>query len=469
MVRLTKKDLHRYQRRAIDFVKDTNYCGLFIGCGLGKSIITLTAIQEMMDEVEIEKVLVVAPKKVAESTWSDEVEKWSHLKHIRTSIILGDEKKRTKALLADADIYVTSRDNFVWLVMQYLGASKQPLKTRKWPFDMVVIDELTSFKSSTSKRFKYFKRMRPFMRRVVGLTGTPTPNGLKDLWGQMYCIDMGDALGRTKTGYINNYFNTFSRGGIIINMTPRPGAEEQIVKKISPKVLTMKAEDYLELPPMIEQTRWVRLPEKDMARYKDFEKECVLQFSEDDAPVSVASNAAVLCNKLLQYSNGAIYTDDGGVMELNKEKLDTAVEIIQDARDQGENVLVFYSFQHDADRLTEALKGMKVRRYKDERDLKDWNDGKIEVLLTHPASTAYGLNLQRGGHIIVWYGTGWNAELYEQGNARLARQGQEKPVVVYRLVCKDTMDERAMNAVIGKISSQKAMIQSLKEMKRMLR
>lgn len=451
---------HEYQKRAIRFVEDNPYCCLFLDMGLGKTVSTLTAISRMIDDCEVNKVLVVAPKKVAESTWSQECQKWNHLKYLRVSVILGTAKQRIAAMAKDADIYVTGRDNFCWMV--------ETLSNR-WPYDMVVLDELTSFKTTKSQRFKAFKAVRPKMVRVVGLTGTPTPNGLKDLWGQMYCIDLGKRLGRTKGGYLQMYFDTYTRNNIMMKCDLKRGAEEAIYGQIRDIALTMTAEDYLTLPPLIETTRRVTLSDKMRSMYDDFERENILEFAERTEDqmnqAIIASSAAALMNKLMQFANGAIYADEErNVREIHDEKMDALMELIEEAQAGGESVLVFYQFQHDYQRAMQRkeLKGLSVRKYEGDQDLVDWNNRKIDVLFTHAASTAYGLNLQHGGNVIVWYGTGFNAELYLQGNARLHRQGQTSPTRVYRLVVEGTVDEDAALAVANKVENQKAMLDALK-------
>ena len=457
---MNRQNLHKYQERAVDFIIEHKSAALFLQMGLGKSVITLTAISDLLDNIEIEKVLVVAPKKVAESTWAQEAQSWEHLRHLRTSVILGTPKQRDIALHTDADVYITSRD----LVVDVL----EKAANEKIVFDMLVLDELTSFKSSKSKRFKAVRKARPFIRRVVGLTGTPTPNGLVDLWAQMYCIDMGMCLGRSKTKFVDAFFDTITHQGIVIKCTPKFGAEKDIYKKLEPVALTMKAEDYLELPPLIEKTIKVIPTVPTLNRYTEFERENVLLYHDaiQDQPQNiVASSAAALCNKLCQFANGAIYNEEHLPIWIHDEKIDMLMELIESSLASGSGVLVFYQFQHDCHRIMERkeLKGLRVRKYEGDADLQAWNKGEIDVLLTHAASTAYGLNLQKGGHVVIWYGTGWNAELYLQGNARLHRQGQREPVIVYRLIVGQTMDETALKAIESKISTQEAMLSALKE------
>lgn len=457
---MNRNQLHKYQERAVEFIINHRAAALFLQMGLGKSVITLTAIADLIDSIEIANALVVAPKKVAESTWTQEAQAWDHLRHLRTSVILGTPKQREKALLTDADVYITSRD----LIVNVLEEAK---KAKRY-FDMLVLDELTSFKSSKAKRFKAIRKVRPFFYRCVGLTGTPTPNGLVDLWAQMYCVDMGECLGRSKTKYLEAFFDRYIRAGITLSCTPKRGAEEAIYKMLEPVALTMKAEDYLELPPLIEKTIKVTPTLATLNRYIEFERENVLLYNDEtqDQPQNiVASSAAALCNKLCQFANGAVYNEEHNAITIHDEKMDMLMEIIETARAEGSSVLIFYQFQHDCTRIQarKELSSARVRKYEGDEDLQAWNKGEVDVLLTHAASTAYGLNLQRGGHIVVWYGTGWNAELYLQGNARLHRQGQKQPVIVYRLVLDMTMDCTALRAVEGKISSQEAMLTALKE------
>ena len=448
---------YEYQRRAIAFVKAHKEAGLFLGCGLGKSVVTLTAVRELVDECEVDRVLVVAPKKVAESTWAAEAEKWDHLRGLRVSLVLGDARRRAAALRAEAEVYVTSRDLFAWVAAQ-----------KPWRFDMLVLDELTSFKNSASVRFKALRRVRRKTERVVGLTGTPAPNGLKDLWAQMWCLDMGRALGPFKGRFLDTYFDTFRRNNIPLRITPRPGAEEAIFAKIAPEVLTMKAEDWLELPPMLERTVPVRLSEEVMGRYRAFERERVLfaseRLREDGSPSVVAANAAALCNKLCQFASGAVYDDEGAAMEVHGEMMEALMELLESAAAGGEHVLVFYQFRHEWERFEPLGRraGWRVRKYEDDADLRAWNAGEVDVLFAHPASTSYGLNMQAGGHVAVWLGTGFNAELYVQGNARLHRQGQKEPTRVYGLVAAGTAMEYAAGVVAGKVDAQDAMINFLK-------
>lgn len=442
-----------YQKTAMRWILEKPRCGLFLDMGLGKTVSTLTAVQQMIDDCEIDRVLVVAPKKVAETTWSTEAEKWEHLRDLKVVKVLGTEKQRCLALEQKADVYVTGRDNFVWLVGKYGG---------QLPFDALVIDELTSFKSAKSQRFKAMRIAVPSVKRVIGLTGTPAPNGLIDLWAQMYCIDQGERLGKSVSRYRENYFETHKWNNIVVRCDVKKGCEEIIRNKIADICLSMQAKDYLQLPDMITHTVTVHLSAKVMAAYTKFEKDKVLEFEAEhgDEPANILANSAAgLMNKLSQFANGAIYDEEKQVHALHDEKIDRLVEIVEAAN--GNSVLVFYQFKHDVPRIMSKLKGYKVRTYQGEADLEDWNDGKIDVLLAHPASTAYGLNMQQGGHYIVWFGTGWNLEHYQQANARLHRQGQQHPVTVYKLICAGTVDERASTALEDKKGVQQSLLDSL--------
>ena len=442
-----------YQRTAMQWIVDKPKCGLFLDMGLGKTVSTLTAIQQLIDDCEVSRVLVVAPKKVAETTWSTEAQKWEHLHDLKVVKVLGTEKQRCLALSQKADVYVTGRDNFVWLVGKYGG---------RLPFDTLVIDELTSFKSAKSERFKAMRIALPSVHRVIGLTGTPAPNGLIDLWAQMYCLDQGERLGRSVTKYRGAYFETHRWNNIVVRCDVKKGCEEIIRNKIADICLSMQAKDYLQLPDLITHTATVELTPKVREAYERFEREKVLEFKTEHGqePANVlAQSAAGLMNKLAQFANGAVYDDSMQVHEVHSEKLDRLAEIVEAAN--GNSVLVFYQYKHDVTRITAKLKDYRVRAYQGEKDLNDWNAGQIDVLLAHPASTAYGLNMQQGGHYIVWFGTGWNLEHYQQANARLHRQGQQHPVQVYKLICAGTVDEKASAALEGKKGVQQSLLDSL--------
>ncbi len=444
---------YEYQQTAIKWIIKNQRCGLFLDMGLGKTVSTLTAIQQLMDDCEVSRTLVVAPKKVAETTWTTEAQKWDHLKSMKVSKVMGTEKQRKLALAEKADVYVIGRDSFVWLVGIYGGML---------PFDVLVIDELTSFKSSKSNRFKAMRMATPTAKRVIGLTGTPAPNGLIDLWAQMYCIDMGERLGRSVTKYRETYFETHKWNNIIVRCNVKKGCDEIIRSKIADICLSMQAKDYLQLPDLINHTIKVQLSATTMQAYTKFEREKVLQFQDEhqgETANVLAQSAAGLMNKLSQFANGAIYDEDRNVHQVHDEKLDRLAEIIEAAN--GSSVLVFYQYKHDAARIAEKFKGLRVKVYTDEKQLIEWNAGQVDILLAHPASTAFGLNMQDGGHYIVWFGTGWNLELYQQANARLHRQGQQYPVQVYNLVCSGTVDERAEAALENKRGVQQGLLDSL--------
>ena len=401
----------------------------------------------MYDRFEVSRVLVIAPKRVAEDTWSREHAKWDHLKDLRISLVTGTAAQRKKALAADADIYVIGRDNVVWLT-QILPS---------WDFDMVVIDELSSFKSNQAKRFKELRKVIPASRRVVGLTGTPSPNSLMDLWAELYLLDRGERLGKTIGCYREEYFRPGKTDGhVIYSWEPRKGAREKIERLISDICVSMSAEDYLELPERIDVEVPVTLSVDERKVYEQMEREQVIDLDGDDA--IVALNAAAVMNKLLQMANGAVYTESGGVVKIHEAKLDKLEEIVDTA---GEPVLVFYSYKHDKDAIQRRIKG--AREIKSPKDIADWNSGKIPVLIAHPASVGYGLNLQDGGHVIVWYGLTWSLEQYQQANARLYRQGQQKPVIVHHLITEGTVDEQVMRALKAKDTSQAALLTALKE------
>lgn len=441
---------YHYQAYATQWIIDKKKSALFLEMGMGKSVSTLTAILELMyDYFEVAKVLVIAPLRVASATWEDEVEKWDHLNGLRISKVLGSEKQRVAALYKKADIYIINRENVTWLVERLHS---------DWPFDMVVIDELSSFKSSKAQRFKALKKVRPFIKRIVGLTGTPAPNGLIDLWPQMYLLDGGERLGKTVTGYREKYFLPDKRNQMMVyTWKLKDDAEEAIYEKLSDLCVSMKAMDYLELPERIDNIIPVKLPKKAKAQYNELEKELILSIESTDV---LAGSAAVLANKLLQMANGAVYDEDGEVKHIHDEKLKALDELMEAAG--GKPVLLFYGYQHDKDRLLKHLKNVQPRFLQTDQDIKDWNQGKIQVLLAHPASAGHGLNLQAGGNIIIWFGLTWSLELYQQANARLWRQGQKQTVVIHHIIAKDTIDERVMKALEAKDVSQAALIEAVR-------
>lgn len=393
--------------------------------------------------------MVIAPLRVAQSTWSGEIEKWDHLQGLRLAKVLGSEKQRIEALHQPADIYIINRENTEWLV-NYYG--------RKWPFDMVVIDELSSFKNPRSKRFRALRKVRPLIKRIVGLTGTPAPNGLIDLWSQIYLLDQGERLGKTLTGYRNRYFDPGRRNqNIVFEWIPKPFAEERIYEKISDICVSMKAEDWLQLPERIDNVIEVELPEKAKSQYNQLEKDLILPLLDSDV---TAANAAVLTNKLLQMANGAIYDEFGEAKEIHDVKLEALEEAVEAAN--GKPVMVVYAYKHDLDRIRKRLKKYNPRTLDSDQDVQDWNAGKIQVLLLHPASGGHGLNLQTGGNIIVWFGLTWGLEYYQQANARLYRQGQTERVIVHHIVAKGTMDEEVLKALTGKASTQNDLMDAVK-------
>ena len=423
--------------------------------GLGKTVTTLTAVKELKyNRFEVRKVLVIAPKKVAEGTWTKEKDKWEHTKMLRVSQVLGSRTKRVRALNSPADIYIINRENVVWLVDYYRNS---------WPFDMVVVDESSSFKSHKAKRFKALSSVGLHINRLVELTGTPSPNGLDDLWAQLYLLDGGERLGKKYTQFRERYFQPDRRGadGMIYSYEAKPGTEESILRKISDICISMKAEDYLELPEITFHQIPVVLDAKAEKAYRELERKMVLEIPEDEEEISVAS-AAALSNKLLQLANGAIYDDDRNVHEVHNCKIEAFLELIESL--QGKPALVFYNYQHDRERILRALEKSKlrIRELKDTQDEDDWNAGRIDILLTHPASSAYGLNLQQGGNHVVWFGLTWNYELYTQANKRLHRQGQTERVIIHHLVCEGTRDEDVMQALERKDDVQEWVMQSLK-------
>lgn len=392
------------------------------------------------------KVLVIAPKRVAEDTWTTEHKKWDHLKGLKIVRILGTAKERTKALDQEGDVYIITRDNIAWLV-ELLG--------RRWDFDTVVIDELSSFKNNASKRFKKLKIVRPFIKRIIGLTGTPAPNGYQDLWAQIYLLDRGERLGKTLTEFRKRYFNALFRQGYN-EYELRPGAKEQIDEAIKDICISMKAKDYLNLKEPLYINRLAKLDKKEFDVYKQMEKDAVIEYGDDEA-ISAVSAAAVT-NKLLQLANGAVYNEERDVIKLHDKKLEVLEELIEEAN--GEPVLVFYNFKHDRDRILEKFK--EVRILDTEQDIKDWNDKKIKILLAHPASAGHGLNLQAGGSIIIWFGLNWSLELYQQANARLNRQGQTEAVRIYHILAEKTVDERVLEVLKGKNLRQEDLLRKLK-------
>lgn len=445
---------HSYQRYAIERILQDNSLGLFLDMGLGKTVITLTAINDLkFNRWAVSRCLVVAPKKVAEATWSHEAEKWDHLRHLKIVPVLGSLKKRVQALHTPGDIWVINRENVPWLVEYFRN---------NWPFDMVVLDESSSFKNPQSKRFKAMKLVMPRIARLVLLTGTPAPNGLEDLWAQIYLLDAGERLGRTISSYREAFFTQdYARPGQMYRTyTPQQDAESRIQAAISDICVSMKSEDYLELPDYIESTVPVALDAKAKRAYDKLEKEMLL---EVDTQLVTAQSAAVLNGKLLQLCSGAVYDSTGGVVDIHDCKLEAFLETIEQLN--GEHALVFYWFKHEADRLTKALAktDMVVRVYQGPEDEKAWNAGEVDILLAHPVSCGYGLNLQAGGHHAIWFGyPNWALEIYQQANKRLHRQGQKHPVICHHLVVEGGMDEDVIAALHDKGDTQESLMQALK-------
>ena len=443
---------HEDQKRATQFIIDNRYCALFLDMGLGKTVSTLTAIDILKnDYLEIDKVLVIAPKSVALNTWSGETAKWDHLRKLRISVAMGTAAQRTKAIERDADIYVTNRDNVKWIVDYF---KKEP-----WPFDTVVLDESSSFKNPSSQRFKALRKIRPQLRRVIELTGTPSPNGLMDLWPQIWLLDMGERLGRTLGSYRSEFFTAGRRNGAVVyDWIARPGARQRISKRLADISMSMQASDYLNMPDVIDGGLTLALPPGEMRDYLAFQREQLMQLDNTDIE---AVTAAALTNKLLQYTGGALYDDQHNWHEVSTAKLEALQDIVEST---DESVLIYYQYQSEKDRILKMLPDAVTFTGEPEL-LESWNAGKIRLMLAHPASVAYGLNMQAGGHIIVWYTPTWNLELYMQANARLHRQGQTKPVVIYHLIAAGTIDERVMQALNCKNGSQAALLKHIKELR----
>lgn len=443
-----KYNPHDYQRYAAEFIIAHPVAALLLDMGLGKTSITLTAINDLLfDSFEIHKVLVVAPLRVAHDTWSAEIEKWEHLKNLRYSVVVGMAQERISALLTPADIYIINRENIQWLVEE----SGLP-----FDFDMAVIDELSSFKNHQSKRFRAFMKVRPKLKRIVGLTGTPAGNGLMDLFAEFKLLDMGERLGRLIGQYRNAYFQPDKRNGMVIySYKPLPNAERQIYDKISDITISMKATDHLKMPELVTTEYMVRLSEKEKEKYDRLKKELVLSTEDNEV---TAANAASLSNKLSQMANGAVYSDDESIIEIHDRKLDALEDIIESMN--GKPLLVAYWFKHDLERIK---KRFDVREIRSSVDISDWNSGKIPVALIHPASAGHGLNLQSGGSTLVWFGLTWSLELYQQTNARLWRQGQTADtVVIQHIIAKGTIDEQIMKALKTKDTAQAAIIIAVK-------
>lgn len=436
---------HEYQEYAKEFIVGQKISALFLDCGLGKTVITLTAIWELLlDYFEIRKVVILAPLRVSRDTWSGELEKWDHLSGIEMSLVLGSEKERRAALNRRANVYVINRENVEWLVENY-----------RWDFDMVVIDELSSFKSHKAKRFKALKKVRPMVKWMVGLTGTPAPNGLIDLWAEIGILDMGQRLGRFIGGYRKRFFVPDKRSReMVFSYKPREGAEEMIYGLISDICISMKAADYLEMPECIYNRVEVAMNEKEMKLYGQLEKDMLLPFADGDID---AVNAAALSGKLMQMANGAVYDENGNVKHIHDRKLEALEDLVEAAN--GKPVLIAYWYQHDLDRIKKRTGAVALDTAE---DMQRWNAGEIQVAVIHPASAGHGLNLQAGGSTLIWFGLTWSLELYQQTNARLWRQGQKETVVIHHLVAKDTLDEKVMAALEKKDCGQSALVEAVK-------
>lgn len=439
-----KYEPHKYQAYAIQKIKDSRSVGLFLDMGLGKTSITLTAIADLLALEEVSKVLVIAPLQTARNTWGSEIEKWDHLSSLRLSLILGDVKQRRAALEEEADVYVVNRENVVWLCEEL----------KDWPFDMVVIDELSSFKNPSAKRFKALRKQIPFAKRVVGLTGTPAVNGYIDLWSEVYLLDRGERLGRTIGMYRQSYFHPGrSNGHVVYEWVMNRGAKEIIDDRLSDLCVSMKAVDFLEMPDRVETDVYVEMCAAEKKLYDQFGRDHVLP----DMDI-VGANAAVVQAKLLQMANGFIYDEDKTAHHIHSHKLEAVDEIIEAAGTRP--VLLFYTFIEDKNRLAERFP--EARELKTKADVDDWNAGKIPLLITHPASTGHGLNLQEGGNIVVWFGLPWSLELYQQANARLYRQGQKNTVYIYHILTKDTHDTDVLRALKSKNLTQEELLRALK-------
>lgn len=442
---------HPYQETARDWIMEHERCGLFLDMGLGKTVITLTAIRDLIDSLDAERILVIAPKRVAEDTWSRESQKWDHLRDLRISKVLGSAAERRKALEAEADIYVINRENVCWLIQEL----------PQWDYDTVVIDELSSFKSPASKRFKSLRKVITGSRRVIGLTGTPASNGYLDLWSEIYLLDRGRRLGHTVTGYRQEFFRNVSRDPSYGIYVEKPGAQKKINHLLEDICMSMKAEDYLKMPDRIENEIPVRMDPAEQEAYRQMEQAQLLRM--DDGAVIEAFSAAAVMGKLLQLANGFVYDFEKVPHRIHEKKLDALEEIID--CNPGQPILVFYNFQADREALLRRFP--KARILDSQQDISDWNGGKVPLILAHPASVGHGLNIQEGGHIIVWYGLTWSLELYQQANARLYRQGQKhRTVVINHLITSGTVDEQVMKALRTKDVTQAALMKALNERRR---
>ena len=442
-----KYNPYQFQQYATDLVIRQNAVGLLLGLGMGKSVITLTAIDRLLfEQFDAGRVLVIAPLRVAQDTWAREAAKWDHLRHLRISKVLGSVADRQRALAAPADIWIINRENVEWLV-----------ETRRpWDFDTVVIDELSSFKSASAKRFRALRKVRPRIHRMIGLTGTPAPNGLMDLWAEMYLLDMGESLGKTVTGYRQRYFEPDRRNrDVVWSWKPQPGAEAAIYDRLNGLCVSMKAEDWIQMPERIDRVIPVVLAPEAKAAMLRLERDWLLPLKDT---VIDAGSAAVVAGKLLQLAGGAVYDESGAYACVHSAKLDALEDILEAAN--GHPVLVYYGFRHEQARIAERFPG--TRTLKTTADIEDWNAGKVPILLAHPASAGHGLNLQDGGSVIVWFSAPWSLELYSQANARLHRQGQQHTVIIHHLVAEGTIDEQVMKALTDKGLNQDRLIEAVK-------
>ena len=438
---------HEYQNYATNFILEHPIAAVLLEMGLGKSVITLTAIYELMlNRFEVNKVLVIAPLRVARDTWPSEIDKWEHLKGLTYSVVIGTEAERLRALRTPAHVYLINRENIDWLITK----SGTP-----FDFDMVVIDELSSFKSYSAKRFKSLLKVRPRVKRIVGLTGTPSGNGLMDLWAEFRVLDMGERLGRYITHYRNRFFVPDKRNQqMVFSYKPIPGAEDEIYRRISDITISMKSGDYLKMPECIINEVPVTLSDEEWSIYDDFREDMVVALKDDEID---AVNAASLSGKLLQMANGAVYNEEKEVVHIHDRKLDALEDLIEGAN--GKPVLIAYWFNHDLERIKNRF---AIREIKNSKDIRDWNNGEIPVAVIHPASAGHGLNIQFGGSTIIWFGLTWSLELYQQTNARLWRQGQNNTVIIHHIIAKSTIDEDVMKALRKKEKVQSALIDSVK-------
>lgn len=442
-----KYNPHSYQEYAIKFIESHPISALFLDMGLGKTSITLTAVNELLfDSFEVRKVLVIAPLRVARNTWCDEIKKWDHLSNIKYSIVVGTEKERISALNEKADIYIINRENVDWLVNK---------SGYKFDFDMIVIDELSSFKNNQSKRFKSLMKIRPKVKRIVGLTGTPSSNGLMDLFAEFKVLDLGERLGYFIGQYRNTYFKPDkTNGAIVYSYKPLPNAEDSIYEKISDITVSMKASEYLKMPELVISNYKVEMSDNEKKQYDEMKKNLICEIKDGEITVS---NAGSLSNKLSQFANGAVYDDEQNIVEIHSRKLDALEDIIESMN--GKPLLVAYWYKHDLQRIK---KRFDVREIKTGKDIADWNKGKIPIALIHPASAGHGLNLQQGGSTLVWFGLTWSLELYQQTNGRLYRQGQKNTVVIQHIVTKGSIDEQILKALERKNKTQEDLIEAVK-------